>query len=96
MIDAGSKVFALDKGAHGNEILKGFGIVLGKNATIERLSEEHGIMTIDPREDLKIGDTVQIIPNHACTVVNLFDKAYGVKGRQFVDEFRITGSGKVQ
>ncbi len=96
IIDAGSKVFALDKGAHGNEMLKGFGMVLGKNAAIDRLSEEHGIMSIDPREDLEIGDMVHIIPNHACTVVNLFDRAYGVRSDQVVDLFRVTARGKVQ
>ena len=96
VIDAGSKVFALDKGVHGKDTMKSFGIVLGRNAILERLSEEHGIMSIDPGEDLGIGDTVQIIPNHACTVINLFDLAYGIRGRQVVEEFKIAARGKSQ
>ncbi|NIQ90890.1 MAG: alanine racemase, partial [Deltaproteobacteria bacterium] len=51
----------------------------GKKATLERLSEEHGIMTLDPTVALDIGDKVRIIPNHACAVMNLFDRAYGLR-----------------
>ena len=44
VIDAGSKTLALDKGGHGAETAKGFGLVLGRQAVLERLSEEHGMM----------------------------------------------------
>jgi D-serine deaminase-like pyridoxal phosphate-dependent protein len=37
VIDAGSKVFALDKGAHGQEMLKGFGMVLNRKAVLDSL-----------------------------------------------------------
>jgi D-serine deaminase-like pyridoxal phosphate-dependent protein len=73
----------------------GFGIVLGKKATLERLSEEHGIMILDPDEDLEIGDRVRIIPNHACATVNLFDRAYGIKEGKVAEEFNIAARGKV-
>jgi len=96
VIDAGSKVFALDKGAHGKEMLKGFGIVLNKKAVLERLSEEHGVMLLDSNEKLDIGETVRIIPNHACTVINLSDKAYGIRRRKVEAELLIAGRGKVQ
>jgi D-serine deaminase-like pyridoxal phosphate-dependent protein len=96
VLDAGSKVFALDKGAHGKDMMPGFGVVLGREATLARLSEEHGVMSVDPKDDLGVGDTVRIIPNHACTVVNLFDKAYGIKGGEIVEEFKIAARGKSQ
>lgn len=96
VVDAGSKVFALDKGAHGKEMLKGFGIVLNKKAVLERLSEEHGVMLLDSNEKLEIGETVRIIPNHACTVINLSDKAYGIRGGKVETELIIAGRGKVQ
>ena len=95
VIDGGSKAFSLDKGAHGKEMASGFGIVLGKKATLARLSEEHGIMNFDPDEDLDIGDRVRIIPNHACAVVNLFDTAYGMKNNKVVKEFKIAARGKM-
>jgi len=96
VLDAGSKALALDKGVHGKDTMPGFGMVLGREAMLERLSEEHGVMSVDPSEDLEIGDTVRIIPNHACTVVNLFDKAYGLKGGEVVEEFRVAARGKSQ
>jgi D-serine deaminase-like pyridoxal phosphate-dependent protein len=96
VIDAGSKVFALDKGAHGQEMLKGFGMVLNRKAVLDRLSEEHGVMLLAPNETLEIGERVKIIPNHACTVINLFDRAYGIRGGKVETELIIAGRGKVQ
>jgi D-serine deaminase-like pyridoxal phosphate-dependent protein len=96
VVDAGSKVFALDKGAHGQEMLKGFGMVLNKKAVLDRLSEEHGVMVLVPNEKLEIGERVRIIPNHACTVINLSDRAYGIRGGKVESELIIAGRGKVQ
>jgi D-serine deaminase-like pyridoxal phosphate-dependent protein len=96
VLDGGSKAFGLDRGAHGKEMVTGFGIVLGKQAILARLSEEHGIMTLDPKVDLDIGEKVRIIPNHACAVVNLFDRAYGLRNGKVVEEFRIAARGKSQ
>ena len=96
VIDAGSKAFSSDKGAHGKEMASGFGLLLGKKATLDRLSEEHGILTLDPKVDLDIGDKVRIIPNHACAVMNLFDRAYGIRNGEMVQEFKIAARGKSQ
>jgi D-serine deaminase-like pyridoxal phosphate-dependent protein len=96
VIDGGSKAFSSDRGAHGKEMASGFGMVLGKKATLARLSEEHGIMSLDPDEHLEIGERVQIIPNHACAVVNLFDRAYGIRSGEVVEEFQIAARGKSQ
>ena len=96
VVDGGSKAFGLDKGAHGKEMVTGFGMVLGKKAILARLSEEHGILTLDPTVDLDIGDRVRIIPNHACAVVNLFDRAYGMRNGKVVEEYKIAARGKSQ
>ena len=40
--------------------------------------------------------TVRIIPNHACTVINLSDKAYGIRRGKVETELQIAGRGKVQ
>jgi D-serine deaminase-like pyridoxal phosphate-dependent protein len=63
---------------------------------LERLSEEHGVMSLDSNEKLEIGDTVRIIPNHACPVINLSDKAYGIRRGKVESELLIAGRGKVQ
>ena len=95
VLDGGSKAFGLDRGAHGKEMTSGFGLVLGKKAILERLSEEHGIMSLDSTVDLDVGDRVRIIPNHACAVMNLFDRAYGLRNGKIVEEFKIAARGKM-
>lgn len=96
VIDAGAKALALDKGGHGLETVKGHGIVLGKDAYPERLSEEHGILAVSPGEDLSVGEMVRIIPNHACPVMNLFDRALGIRNGRIEKEFSIAARGKSQ
>ncbi len=95
VIDAGSKALNLDKGAHGASLVRGFGIVLGRpGLTIERLSEEHGILALDPAEILDVGDVVEIIPNHACTVINLFDTVLGTRKGKAAEVLRVAARGK--
>ena len=96
VIDAGSKALALDKGGHGVETAKGHGMVVGRKLVIDRLSEEHGIMAVDPAEPLAVGECIRIIPNHACPVVNLFDSAYGIRDGGVEAEFKIAARGMVQ
>ncbi|GAB6171362.1 D-TA family PLP-dependent enzyme [Paradesulfitobacterium aromaticivorans] len=73
VLDAGSKALSLDKGAHGHSGVEGHGIIIGQpKLRIVRLSEEHGVA--EGESSLKVGDVVEIVPNHACTVVNLFDE----------------------
>jgi len=76
VIDAGSKVLGLDKGAHGMSIVTGFGTILRyPELTIERLSEEHGVV-VSTQAVPPIGTVLRIIPNHACVVVNLADNLH--------------------
>ncbi|KAF0193942.1 MAG: hypothetical protein FD169_2159 [Bacillota bacterium] len=80
VIDAGSKVFGLDKGAHGMSVVTGFGRVLGwPELIIERLSEEHGIITYTGHGPT-LGQKLTIIPNHACVAVNLADRIVSIPG----------------
>lgn len=75
IIDCGSKTVGLDKGTHGNEIIKGFGKILEyPDSEIYALSEEHGF--VRGKELPKIGETITIIPNHSCVVMNLAPFAY--------------------
>jgi len=94
ILDAGSKALALDKGAHGSNRLQGHGLIIGTGDRITRLSEEHGIID-HPKGKYKIGDRVRIIPNHACTVMNLFDEAYFVDGRKIIRKYKIAARGKM-
>jgi D-serine deaminase-like pyridoxal phosphate-dependent protein len=97
ILDTGSKSLSLDQGAHGNASVNGYGHVVNHpELTIQRLSEEHGIVSINQQTNLDVTDRVQIIPNHACTVVNLFDSFVLTRKGTIVGEWRIDARGKVQ
>lgn len=95
VIDAGSKSLALDRGAHGRETIRGFGHIVGGGGEIIRLSEEHGIIENVTR-NFKLGQKIRIMPNHACTVMNLFDHAYLVDGNTVLKKYPIAARGKSQ
>ncbi|MFC2130648.1 alanine racemase [Bacteroidota bacterium] len=94
ILDAGSKSFSSDKGAHGNENLKGYGKIIGKEAVIEKLSEEHGIVKHNCGK-FYIGERLRVIPNHACTTANMFEKAYLVDGDNVLEEINIDARGMI-
>lgn len=94
VIDAGSKSLGLDKGVHGSEIIKGHGFIREyPNAVIERLSEEHGILKISKEMPISIGDRLTIVPNHACSVMNLFEEAVIIEKERVVDIRKIDARG---
>ena len=72
VIDAGSKALNLDRGAHTAQLINGYGRILNINGTINKLSEEHGIIDLPVERKIPIGSPVLIIPNHACAVTNLY------------------------
>ena len=76
IIDAGSKALSSDLL---NQTDYGY-IKQYPNAIISGLSEEHGTVDISkcPQKP-KLGDIVNIIPNHCCVVSNLFDTVYIVQ-----------------
>lgn len=78
VIDAGSKSFATDVQPGKKPIdLKGFGEIIGRpGIVLDRMWEEHGTITgLGGEENLKVGDQIQIIPNHICSTVNLHNSA---------------------
>jgi D-serine deaminase-like pyridoxal phosphate-dependent protein len=48
-----------------------------------------------PPEDMafRIGDKVEIIPNHACPTCNLYPVLYGVRNGQVQEEYKILARG---
>lgn len=78
IMDAGSKCLGLDKGAHGISLTPGYGVVKDHpELVIESLSEEVGKIRAQDPTSLKVGDKIQIIPNHACSVANMTDYLLG-------------------
>jgi D-serine deaminase-like pyridoxal phosphate-dependent protein len=98
VIDGGSKTFATDVQPGIEPLnLEGFGHVVGyPGTTLERLTEEHGMLTVTGEHELKVGDTLRIIPNHVCSTVNLHDEVYLVGESGAVEEVRVAARGKVR
>jgi len=98
VIDGGSKTFATDVQPGIEPLnLEGFGHVVGyPGTTLERLTEEHGMLTVTGEHALKVGDTLRIIPNHVCSTVNLHDEVYLVGESGAVEEVRVAARGKVR
>lgn len=72
--DAGSKCIGLDKGAHGNSLMDTYGHIKGHDELkLFSLSEEVGEIRVKTgmTTDIKVGDRLEIIPNHACSAANL-------------------------
>lgn len=96
IIDAGSKTLALDRGAHGNDSIKGHGyIVEHPEFVIERLSEEHGVIPLKGQTTLALNDVMTIIPNHACVVANLFDVYTLHRDGQVVGTWPVDARGRL-
>jgi D-serine deaminase-like pyridoxal phosphate-dependent protein len=98
IIDGGSKTFATDVGPGAEPLnLEGYGhVVRYPEAVLDRLTEEHGMLSVDEECDLEVGVTLQIIPNHICSTVNLHDEVYIAREGGSVEETRVAARGKVR
>jgi D-serine deaminase-like pyridoxal phosphate-dependent protein len=76
VIDAGSKTLTSDSHPEG-----GNGAIMGwRDADLHTINEEHGyvgVASLDERP--KLGDHLQVIPNHACGCVNLHEGLLAVR-----------------
>jgi D-serine deaminase-like pyridoxal phosphate-dependent protein len=93
VLDAGSKALAADllqgEAAHGHGL-----IVEYPDARIHRLSEEHGHCDFSACSRLPaVGELVSVVPNHVCTVVNLFDRVSLYRGGRFQGVVSVAARG---
>jgi D-serine deaminase-like pyridoxal phosphate-dependent protein len=98
VIDAGSKTLTTDRGAHGQTTAGGYGVIFGReDIHIERLSEEHGWLRLDPAgSDVEIGDTLEIVPVHACPVANLAHELTVVRDGTVIERWVVAAAGRVR
>ncbi|SMX31064.1 D-TA family PLP-dependent enzyme [Actibacterium lipolyticum] len=90
VVDAGSKVLTSDLLG-----LDGHGHVLGRpDIKVASLSEEHGVLTA-PAINLKVGDRLRIVPNHACVVSNMMDHVQLIRGGSALGPQLVAARGKV-
>nr|WP_309100007.1 alanine racemase [Fredinandcohnia onubensis] len=91
-IDAGSKAMTTDQPIKGNQ----YGLVVNNpELKIVKLNEEHGFVEYDPEKvDVKIGDIVEIIPNHACVVPNLYKQVFLFEDNRLVRSINVDARGR--
>ena len=96
ILDAGTKALTSDQ-AGVRPAVAGHGYVIDHpDWEIKSLSEEHGATSVAPDDPIRIGERVEIIPNHICPVINLFDRIYVTQGERVVDEWTVAARGKSQ
>ncbi len=96
VLDGGAKTFSYccPGIVYGNKILHG---VMKDNTKVclSGLSEEHGILDLENYQgDLHVGDKVEIIPSHACPLVNLADEMVLVDGSDVIGQLKVDARGK--
>ncbi len=96
IIDAGSKTLTADRLLSGDGI--GFGHICHyPEIVIKELSEEHGHLDMTRSSRIpKLGERLQVVPNHICPVMNLHDAVYGVQGENVVCTWNVAARGKVR
>lgn len=79
VVDAGAK--AINRESLEGEKGEGFGALLDRPEVFVRaMSEEHGILDLRETDwQPRVGDRVQIVPNHVCISVNLQPRLWGVR-----------------
>ena len=60
------------------------------------LSDEHGVLNVPDADSYKIGDQLQVIPNHICPCVNLYDYAYATSDGLITDIWHVSARGQSQ
>ena len=91
IIDAGSKALTSDLLG-----LCGYGHVLGRDdIAIDQLSEEHGRLVSQGPINLKVGDRLRVVPNHACVVTNLVDAINILEKGEISAVWPVAARGKI-
>lgn len=96
--DVGAKGITMQTRSKGITKTEGLGLIKdSNNVHVHAVYDEHAIIYNEAfREEINIGDKIEIIPNHICPVSNLYDRAYVIKDGQVIDTYAIDGRGKLQ
>jgi D-serine deaminase-like pyridoxal phosphate-dependent protein len=94
IVDAGSKALTSDTAPS----LDGYGhVVEYPAARIPMLNEEHGYLDLTAcSERPEIGETLTIVPNHACGTTNMHDEVVAHRGGEIVAVWPIAARGKLR
>jgi D-serine deaminase-like pyridoxal phosphate-dependent protein len=91
ILDTGSKALAAEKLS---PLSPGFGFVRGHpELLVERLYEEHAIVTCEAPSAIPLGARLAVVPNHACACVNLHERMLVVEDGAVVDVWSVDARG---
>jgi D-serine deaminase-like pyridoxal phosphate-dependent protein len=102
IFDGGSKTFTSDGpaafGVSGHGKTTGRGLVKGRpDLLLYSFNEEHGFVRLtEPSQKVAIGDRYQVIPVHACGMMNMHDSAIGIRNGHVERTILIAARGKVR
>jgi D-serine deaminase-like pyridoxal phosphate-dependent protein len=96
IVDAGSKTLSSELLGAGPQT--GYGrVVEVPDAPLIKLNEEHGYLDITATEhQFRVGEVVNLIPNHVCSCVNMHDEAFLVRNQEVVGSWRVAARGKIR
>jgi D-serine deaminase-like pyridoxal phosphate-dependent protein len=90
ILDCGAKALASDT----HPRTPGFGRVAGRpELLVERLFEEHAIVTSTEPIDIPLGSRLRVIPNHSCPTVNLHSRLLVLERGEIVDAWPVDARG---
>ncbi|MBV9594695.1 MAG: alanine racemase [Actinobacteria bacterium] len=92
VLDAGSKVLAADRPPY----VTGHGLLPAHpDAVIDRIWEHHGVVDVSRcTNPPRLGDVLDVWPNHVCTAVNLSDEVYVRQGGELVERWSVAARGR--
>lgn len=93
IVDAGSKVLTREQ-----YYVQGFGrVVEYPDIEVVNMSEEHGMLDMSKSaKKPKVGEVINIIPNHCCVTTNMMDEIYGVRNGTVEKVYPVAARGKVR
>jgi D-serine deaminase-like pyridoxal phosphate-dependent protein len=92
IIDAGTKALSSDRGQR----VDGCGAIRGRpDWRLVSLNEEHGIMEV-PAGAAPIGTQLEIVPNHACGMLNMHDWVAACRHGEVAEWWRVAGRGLIR
>jgi D-serine deaminase-like pyridoxal phosphate-dependent protein len=96
VLNAGVRALSSDRRGIGVLHTEGYGYVAGfPKAHIARLSEVHAEVEGVRTEEFHIGQVLRIIPNHICTVTNLFDHVFVSRDGVVENSWTVHGRGAI-
>lgn len=98
VFDAGAKTLTTQNRPAGMCATEGQGLVKNSNnVCVAGLFDEHGLIYNQQfRNEVEVGDKIEIVPNHICPTCNLYEKAYLVSNGEVLKEIPILCRGKSQ